>query len=255
MRNVETIRDQNKAKLTALAQLIELYAEAKGITATQELARLTGYSDRAIRKAKTELECRNPGAAPGTPVPEPEFRPEPQCRPTRNPSADPEPGCRNPGSDPSRVECNNKLTTLVDTPVDSKNPLPPTKTKLGKLDALRAFEAYNAVALQCGLPQASKLTPDRERKIVARLKDFGADGWGRALANIEKSSFLTGSNDRGFRADLDFLLQPKSFARVHDGGYGNGRHAKISAFKISPRAETEFEREARIQAEAERMFG
>lgn len=120
MRNVETIRDQNKAKLTALAQLIALYAEAKGITATQELARLTGYSDRAIRKAKTELECRNPGAAPGTPVPEPECRPEPRCRQTRNSGADAEPQCRNPGAVPSRVEYNNKLTTLEDIPVSSE---------------------------------------------------------------------------------------------------------------------------------------
>ena len=52
----------------------------------------------------------------------------------------------------------------------------------------------------------------------------------QALANIERSSFLTGTNDRGWRASLDFLLQPASFAKVHDGGYGNGRHAaKLAA--------------------------
>lgn len=92
------------------------------------------------------------------------------------------------------------------------------------LEALRAYEAYNATALRCGLPQAAKLTPDRQRKIIARLRDYGDDGWAQALANIERSSFLTGKNDRGWRVNLEFLLQPTSFAKVHDGGYGNGRH-------------------------------
>lgn len=51
----------------------------------------------------------------------------------------------------------------------------------------------------------------------------------QALANIERSSYLTGKNDRGWRADLDFMLQAKSFDRLHDGGYGNGRHAEVKA--------------------------
>jgi hypothetical protein len=88
---------------------------------------------------------------------------------------------------------------------------------------LKAFESYNQLALECGLPQAAKLTPDRKRKIAARLKDYGPEGWDQALANIRRSSFLTGSNDRNWRANLDFLLKPEKFSKVHDGGYGNGR--------------------------------
>jgi hypothetical protein len=104
--------------------------------------------------------------------------------------------------------------------VKKRPPLPP------KSECLEAFTAYNDTALKCGLPQAAKFTPDRQRKISARLKDYGLDGWKRALANIEKSAFLTGKNDRGWRANLEFLLQATSFAKVHDGTFGNGRHAK-----------------------------
>jgi hypothetical protein len=103
-------------------------------------------------------------------------------------------------------------------------------------DALEAFHLYNATAERCGLPQASKLTPDRKRKLIARLKDFGLEGWRRALANLERSSFLTGGTDAGFRADLDFVLQAKSFARLHDGGYGNGRHVAARP-AVGPRRE------------------
>lgn len=120
----------------------------------------------------------------------------------------------------------------ADTEKDIDTPLPPSGAvrvekalpKFGRLEALEAFNAYNAVALRCALPQAAKLTPNRERSIVARLKDYGLDGWHKALANIEKSKFLTGGTDAGFRADLDFVCQAKSFGKLHDGGYGNGRH-------------------------------
>jgi hypothetical protein len=68
-------------KITALAQLVELYAECRGVTSTKELAELTGYTDRAIRKAKAELQCRNQSSErnqnAGTRVP----KAEPQCRP------------------------------------------------------------------------------------------------------------------------------------------------------------------------------
>ena len=121
-------------------------------------------------------------------------------------------------------------------PTPSRGPTP--------LEALSAFEDWNATASRCALAQAAKLTPDRQRKIIARLKDYGTDGWSRALANIEKSSFLTGKNDRGWRADLDFLIAPASFSKVHDGTYGNGRHAEtFKPADLKPH-EIELQREA-----------
>lgn len=129
---------------------------------------------------------------------------------------------------------NNDLENhlLSPTPLIVKEPPTPLQGDGGSIQILDAFETYNATALRCGLPQASKLTPDRKRKISARLKEFGPDGWRQALANIERSSFLCGLTDHGFRADLDFLVQAKSFSKVHDGGFGNGRHAKIQTVTV-----------------------
>lgn len=124
------------------------------------------------------------------------------------------------------IEINAPLKSLKPIAIskEEENPLPP-KGGATPMDVLRAFESYNATALRCGLPQASRLTPDRQRKIIARLKDYGLEGWDQALANIEKSSFLTGQNDRAWRASLEWLLQAASFSKAHDGGYGNGRGA------------------------------
>lgn len=96
-------------------------------------------------------------------------------------------------------------------------PLPPE----GGGDALQAFEVWNQTALKAGLQQSRSLTPDRRRKLTARLRECGGlEGWRQAMANILASEFLRGKNERGWRANLDFVLQPTSFGKLCDGVYG-----------------------------------
>lgn len=111
-------------------------------------------------------------------------------------------------------------------------------------DAQKAFEAYNETALRCGLPQARTLTPQRRKLITARMREHGGlAAWMTALANIERSAFLQGVNDRGWRADIDFLITASKFTKVVEGTYGNGAHAK------EPK-ESEFEKVQRLVARA-----
>jgi uncharacterized protein YdaU (DUF1376 family) len=116
--------------------------------------------------------------------------------------------------------------------------------------ALEAFNAYNETALRCGLPQASRMTPDRQRKIIARLRDYGLDGWGRALKNIETCDFLRGSNNTGWRASLDFLLQASSFAKAHDGVYGRGEARPKPISDAARKTQNAFDVLARMRMEA-----
>ena len=92
--------------------------------------------------------------------------------------------------------------------------------------ALEAFELYNAMALRVGLPQARTLTPQRRKNAMARMREHGGiEAFKIALANIERSAFLQGQNDRGWVADFDFLVQASRFTKVVEGTYGNGAHA------------------------------
>jgi uncharacterized protein YdaU (DUF1376 family) len=101
-----------------------------------------------------------------------------------------------------------------------------------ELDALKAFQAYNALALRLGLPQAAYLTDARRKSIKARLRECGGEaGWQRALEHVERSAFLQGRNDRGWTASLDFVIQAKSFTKLLEGGYGNGAHAGLQPTK------------------------
>lgn len=101
-------------------------------------------------------------------------------------------------------------------------------------DCETALGAYNAVAKRCGLPTASKLTEARRRKLAIRLKDHGLDGWREALVKLAANRWMHGENDRGWRADFDFLLRPSSFIRLIEGGYDRDSSA-------SPNGSAEFD--------------
>lgn len=92
-------------------------------------------------------------------------------------------------------------------------------------EVVAAYEAYNKTAAECGLPIARIITPDRIKKIEARLKENGIDGWLVALANVEKSKWLCESG----RANLDWMLCPKKLLKTIEGNYGNGRHRSATA--------------------------
>lgn len=94
------------------------------------------------------------------------------------------------------------------------------------MQALSAYQAWNAMALRCGLPQEATLPKSLAAKINARIKEGGQDSWALALANIEKSSFLTGESASGWSADLGWLCRKENFKKVHSGKYGNGRHTQ-----------------------------
>jgi hypothetical protein len=86
-----------------------------------------------------------------------------------------------------------------------------------------AFQLYNEMASRAKLPRAQSLNKDRAGKLRARLKEAGGiDGWKAAMTEVENSTFLTGANDRGWRANLDFILQQSSFTKIMEGQYRRG---------------------------------
>lgn len=89
-------------------------------------------------------------------------------------------------------------------------------------DALKVedvVEAWNDLADARGLAKIARITENRRRQIKARIREYQPEDWSTALAAIYNSKFLCGENDRGWKADFDFLLQPKSFVKLIEGAY------------------------------------
>lgn len=98
----------------------------------------------------------------------------------------------------------------VVTPKDEK-PKPLTKTEI--------LEAWHSRMVPLGFPAVAKMTAQRDRQLAARLKDSTLEEWQRVMDALERSAFCRGENDRGWIADFDFLLQPKSFTKLLEGAY------------------------------------
>jgi hypothetical protein len=132
---------------------------------------------------------------------------------------------------PSGHQCHfDSHTTLDDIAraeegADAKGPLQPNGTHASKSATARqeakvAFDLFVEVAKRCGLSVPRKVDPWLPN-IIARLNEHGLDGWKQALANLERSPFLRGEVT-DWRADLDWFVKPKNFAKVLSERYVDG---------------------------------
>ncbi len=122
-------------------------------------------------------------------------------------------------------------------------PSPSGRPPLPNDDRETAVAAWNTLAAELGLARVQRLTAQRRASLAKRLGECGGLlGWEAALERVRASDFLHGNNDRGWRADFDFMLQAKSFTKLMEGGYD--RSGKASA-EVDP-ADAERRRRAEI---------
>lgn len=82
-----------------------------------------------------------------------------------------------------------------------------------------AVQSWNQMASEVGLSPIRKLSSARKAALRRRLAEHGLDGWRLGIGKIRESSFCCGENDRGWRADFDFLASESGFLKVVEGKY------------------------------------
>ena len=84
----------------------------------------------------------------------------------------------------------------------------------------------------CGnLPKLQKLTDKRKTSINKFLKEFNVEQFKEICINANVSDFLTGNNDRGWKADFDFIIRPDKAVKILEGQYNNKKRTSMSVFK------------------------
>ncbi len=111
--------------------------------------------------------------------------------------------------------------SLNHSPLDIADAIsPPTaKIEVHGLKPEHVVEAWNQMADQTGVHKA-RMTPDRRKKLATFVKRNTIDDITEAIAAVPRSSFLCGENDRGWKANLDFMLRPATFTKMIEGTYG-----------------------------------
>jgi hypothetical protein len=93
-----------------------------------------------------------------------------------------------------------------------------TKEESPKKDIIAPiFEKW---ATMEGVPRITTITESRKKLAHARMKEpFFRENWIAGMEAIRQSPFLTGKNDRGWKADIDWFLRPDSLPKILEGKY------------------------------------
>lgn len=122
-------------------------------------------------------------------------------------------GCRSDAPTPTPTPTYKKNSPKGELVISQGSMTPPDQVGL-------MVESWNVLAEQHRLPKVQTLTETRRKKAKARLKDLGGlDGWREALVKVSQSPLCLGNNDRGWRANFDFLMQPSKLAKLMEGNY------------------------------------
>ena len=83
----------------------------------------------------------------------------------------------------------------------------------------RIKERYNEIAQELNLPKCRGLTKARLGQISARVRETSWDEAFEALEKLKDSTFCQGNNNRGWRANFDFVFQASSYMKLLEGYY------------------------------------
>lgn len=81
--------------------------------------------------------------------------------------------------------------------------------------AQEVVELFNVTCIH--LPPVRKVTDTRKAAIASAMND-GID-FGELFRKTARSDFLNGKNERGWKAEFDFVLKPKNRQKILEGGF------------------------------------
>lgn len=127
-----------------------------------------------------------------------------------------EPSQKRNSTENSAKQSQKRDTDTITEPYSSEAKASSDKVELKPEHVL---DEWNQVAERHGLPKVRRLIGPRLQKLRARIRDHPLDDWMDAFNAIERNPWMHGDNDRGWRVDFDFLLQPNSFQKLIEGSY------------------------------------
>lgn len=105
-----------------------------------------------------------------------------------------------------------------------KNKVKEIKEKENKIK-----EIYNSTCTN--LPEIQKITEKREKAIDKFLQEFTEEQFQEICSIANNNPFLTGNNDRKWKADFDFLMRIDKATSILEGKYGSSTSSRNGTLK------------------------
>ena len=112
-------------------------------------------------------------------------------------------------------ELDNKKDRVSATPTPAAEP--------PSVDYEQFKNLYNEICTN--LPHVKMLSEKRKKAIRAFLKQLTVDDFKTVCMKANVSGFMTGKNDRGWKADFDFLLRVDKAISILEGKYSNNKES------------------------------
>lgn len=121
----------------------------------------------------------------------------------------------------SNSKSDNENESIVDYQADEK------------LIYQQIINLYNEIC--SSFPTVVVLTDSRKNAIKQCLAHHSLDAFEKVFRNVNESSFLSGDNDYGWKADFDWVIQLGKFSRILEGCYSNRRNTKLKTVQNTKR--------------------
>lgn len=96
-----------------------------------------------------------------------------------------------------------------------------------KPNSQQIIDMYNNLCTN--LPKCLKLTDKRSKAIKKLLDKYGIADIETVFTKANESDFLMGKNDRGWKADIDFILREDKFVCILENKYGGKQKVSSKA--------------------------
>jgi len=117
------------------------------------------------------------------------------------------------------------------------------KSANSTLSLADAIVEWNAMAAKAGVPVVKSLTERRRELFYQRAAEHGEGAVLNAIAAVGQSEFCRGKNERSWRADFTFMLQPENFVKLIEGGFGPSlQQGNEKSLSKEPETRAELER-------------
>lgn len=124
----------------------------------------------------------------------------------------------------------NKKTSLIDKSIKDEG-------EKSEFDIQDFVNLYHEICTS--LPKIKSITDKRTKAIKKLLKKYSLEDIKEVFTKSEESDFMHGNNDRGWKADLDFILREDKFVNILEGKY-NSKMKSVSSeghLKLDRRAD------------------
>ncbi|HHW80765.1 MAG TPA: DUF4373 domain-containing protein [Bacteroidales bacterium] len=112
----------------------------------------------------------------------------------------------------------SKVNSIVDTNVSTSDAAHPTQEKIDYRAIINFFnEETQGVFGKLVYP----ISDNRKKSILARIEDFGKDGFAEMVRKASRSDFLKGKVSDNFVAKFDWMIEPDNFQKILEGNYDN----------------------------------